>query len=361
MNRVAFITRSTLATVPGGDTVQVMETAKGLARYGIHADIFPADARIDYALYDLLHFFNINRPADMLVHIRRAGKPYVVSPVYINYSGYDRYFRKGAGGWLLSKLDNHHAEYTKNIARWLRGADKLVSKEYIWKGHRGSVKEILRNASMLLPNSLSEMERIGGDFSFSGSWCVVPNGVDEDVFDEDGHPVQKDPLMVVCAARIEGIKNQLHLIRALNDTPYQLFLIGAHAPNQRGYYRECRKLASGNIHFIGRIPQQEVKAYYRRAKVHVLPSWFETTGLSSLEAAAMGCQVVITHYGDAHEYFSQDAFYCDPSSPASIRQAVEEAAAGGDTVSLRQRIHSHYTWEKATRKTYEAYRMVLHS
>jgi hypothetical protein len=30
--------------------VQVMETAKGLARYGIHADIFPADARIDYAL-----------------------------------------------------------------------------------------------------------------------------------------------------------------------------------------------------------------------------------------------------------------------------------------------------------------------
>jgi glycosyltransferase involved in cell wall biosynthesis len=190
---------------------------------------------------------------------------------------------------------------------------------------------------------------------------MVPNGVDEDVFDGDGHPVQKDPLMVVCAARIEGIKNQLHLIRALNDTPYQLFLIGAHAPNQRGYYRECRKLASGNIHFTGRIPQQEVKAYYRRAKVHVLPSWFETTGLSSLEAAAMGCQVVITHYGDAHEYFSQDAFYCDPSSPASIRQAVEEAAAGGDTVSLRQRIHSHYTWEKATRKTYEAYRMVLHS
>ena len=34
--------------------------------------------------------------------------------------------------------------------------------------------------------------------------------------------IGKDPLMVLCVARIEGIKNQLNLIKALNNTEYQL-------------------------------------------------------------------------------------------------------------------------------------------
>jgi len=38
---------------------------------------------------------------------------------------------------------------------------------------------------------------------------------------------------VLCIARIEGIKNQLNLIKALNDTEFNVLLIGSHAPNQK--------------------------------------------------------------------------------------------------------------------------------
>ena len=118
--------------------------------------------------------------------------------------------------------------------------------------------------------------------------------------------------MVLCVARIEGIKNQYNLIRALNNTPYKLLLIGDAAPNQKKYYRQCKKIAAANISFINYLPQEQLVHYYAAAKVHVLPSWFEVCGLSSLEAAAMGCRVVITDNGYARSYFKECSFLLRP-------------------------------------------------
>jgi glycosyltransferase involved in cell wall biosynthesis len=148
-------------------------------------------------------------------------------------------------------------------------------------------------------------------------------------------------------------------VHALNGSRFNLFLIGKAARNQQGYWLACKKAAAGNIHFVGRIAQEELVQYYRRAKVHILPSWFETTGLSSLEAAVMGCNVVITDRGDAKEYFNQDACYCDPASPESIYRAVETASLRSTNETLQNKILTHYTWKVAAEKTMEAYRAVL--
>jgi glycosyltransferase involved in cell wall biosynthesis len=93
--------------------------------------------------------------------------------------------------------------------------------------------------------------------------------------------------------------------------------------------------------------------------VHILPSWFETTGLSSLEAAAMGCNVVITNRGDAKEYFKSEAWYCDPDSPQSIYDAVEAAAGSVFNEALRIRIHENYTWKTAAALTFNVYKETL--
>ncbi len=68
------------------------------------------------------------------------------------------------------------------------------------------------------------------------------------------------------------------------------------------------------------------------------PSWFETTGLSSLEAAAMGCNIVITRKEDAYEYFENDACYYDPESPESIFQAIDQAASHKITEGLSSKV-----------------------
>jgi glycosyltransferase involved in cell wall biosynthesis len=100
-------------------------------------------------------------------------------------------------------------------------------------------------------------------------------------------------------------------------------------------------------------------AYYQKAKVHILPSWFETTGLSSLEAAAMGCNVVITDRGDAKEYFGQNAFYCNPSCTNSIYKAVEQASLHRHNKKLQEKILSKYTWQQASLQTLQAYKQVI--
>jgi len=346
--KVAFITRSTLYSAPGGDTIQAQSTAKYLMQQGIEVDIKLASDQIDYPRYQILHFFNIIRPADMLLHIRRSGKPYVVSTNFVDYSDTPG---------KLSNLPANTTEYLKAIARWMRGTDKLVSPEFLWKGQRNSIRHIIRNAACLLPNSQSEYERLEKAFGLQKKYYVVPNGIDPEIFKEES-PQDRDPYRVLCVGRIEAIKNQLNLIKALNNSRFKLYLIGNAAPNQQAYYRECGKVASDNIFFIENLPQSQLCQHYRKASVHVLPSWFETTGLSSLEAAALGCKIVISNRGDAKEYFGDKAFYCDPASPASILDAIEKAAASSADPTLRKKVYTKFTWTEAALRTIGAYRLI---
>ena len=355
--RIAFITRSTLYTVKGGDTFQVAQTARHLEKLGIRVDILLTSETIDYDKYDLLHFFNIIRPADILCHVQ-VGKPFVVSTLLVDYSGYDKHYRKGLSGWLFRLLSPSAIEYCKTIARYLLGNDKLMTKSYLWKGQQGSVQQVLDGASLLFSNSTLESRQLAKQYRFKADCVSIPNGLDTDLFSYDPRQ-QKDEQLVLCVARIEGIKNQLNLIKALNDTRYRLLIIGDHAPGHADYYRECRRIAGGNIEFIEHIPQRDLVKYYQRAKVHILPSWFETCGLSSLEAGAMGCNIVITDKGYTREYYGDYAFYCDPANPYSIFNAVDNAARTGFRMDLRNKILTNYTWGRAAAGIARGYNKIL--
>jgi glycosyltransferase involved in cell wall biosynthesis len=356
--RIAFIARSTLYEVHGGITVQVLETAKQLRETGVEVTVCLADEEINYDEFDLLHFFDITRPANILYHIGRTQKPFVLSPVLIDYSEYDKNYRRGLSGFVFRRFKAGTNEYIKAVSRWLLSKDKLQSKHYLWKGHDRSIRRILRDVSMVLPNSGQEYEQLTKSYSLNKPYRIIPNGIDKKIF-TPGQATQKNEKLVICAARIEGIKNQLNLIRALNDTCYRLLLIGDASPNQRAYYDLCRQTAGANISFIGRIPQEELTRYYREAKVHVLPSWFETCGLSSLEAGAMGCNVVVADKGFTREYFGENAFYCDPGNVESIYNAVHEAATSPSQEALQASVLKNYTWQQAARQTLEAYQSVL--
>jgi glycosyltransferase involved in cell wall biosynthesis len=358
MMRIAMIARSTLFSSKGGDTVQVMQTAKYLREAGVVVDVKLTTEAINYDQYDLFHFFNIIRPADILYHTSRSGKPFVVSTIFVEYSEYEKSHRKGITGMVFRYLSADAIEYSKAIARKLVGSDSLRNLSYVWKGQRKSIQQILNRASLLLPNSSSEYKRLQMRYQIASDHAVITNGIDGCVFfGEDDQ--EKDELLVLCVARIEGIKNQLNLIKAINGTKYRLLLIGSPAPNQVSYFNNCRNEAGNNVFFIDHIKQDELRNYYQKAKVHVLPSWFETTGLSSLEAAVMGCNIVITEKGDAKEYFGDDAFYCDPSSPASIYNAIESAAQSGTNYPLQQKIKTQHTWQLAAEQTKHAYQKVL--
>jgi glycosyltransferase involved in cell wall biosynthesis len=183
-----------------------------------------------------------------------------------------------------------------------------------------------------------------GTFSEQANGCSVPAQFDD---------------CVLCVGRIDGLKNQLNLLRAMRDLPIPLVLIGQPAPNHGKYFEMIKRECTPRTHLLGPIDHSKLPAYYRKAKVHALVSWMETTGLSSLEAGLCGCSLVITPEGDTREYFQDDAFYCQPGSVSSIRDAIVRAYAAPPNDRLKQRIRDNFTWEKAAASTLCAYRTAL--
>jgi len=356
--KVALITRSTFFTIPGGDTIQISYTEKHLQSLGIDASILLTHDTINYSKYDLLHFFNIVRPADIMYHIKKSAKPFVVSPNLVRYGDYDQRFRKGFSGLMLGFLEENSIEYVKTIARWLNGSDGLKSIQYLWKGQKKAIQQILSKTYLVLPNSEMENTMLRELYGIAPEYVVIPNGFDTNLFVYDS-TIPKDDHLILCVARIEGIKNQINLIKALNNTKFRLLIIGSYAPNQKSYYDACKSLAASNISFIDHISQEKLVHYYQKAKVHILPSWFETCGLSTLEAAAMGCNVIVTDKGYTREYFGDYALYCNPASPESILDAVNISSQKEPDNLLRTKILNNYTWQLSALRTAEAYNQIL--
>lgn len=357
--KIAFISRATLYSTPGGDTKQIDFTAHYLRQMGVDVDIYPTDKQIDYSKYDLLHFFNIIRPADILGHIEKSGKPYVVSTIFLDYGEFEKKTRGGMMKWLNRIFSEDQIEYIKAIARWAKNGEKIGSSKYLRWGHAKSIVYIAKHSGILLPNSENEYRRLAAKYHLEHAYHVVPNGIDDKIAGLTSRRNPKYENTVLCVARVEGRKNQLNLIRALNNTQYRVQIHGKPSPNNVWYYEQCRKEAADNIHFSDWLTEEELYEMYHSAKVHILPSYFETTGLSSLEAAVMGCNIVVTEKGDTRDYFKDDAWYCDPDDTASIKAAVDAAFAAPYSQEFKARILREFTWKRAAEETLAAYKKVL--
>ncbi|MDX5321746.1 MAG: glycosyltransferase family 4 protein [Bacteroidota bacterium] len=356
--RVAFISRPTLFTVKGGDTVQMIQTAAALKKRGVHVDIYPADQSIPYEHYDLLHFFNIIRPASILRHIKNHEVPFVLSPIYVKYDHYDKSKASLLRRLLAHVLGFNGMEYVKALARRIKNGENIGSWYYLLRGHKASIKKILSKCRWLLPNSESEYTRLCRDYPNEVPYSVVTNGIHAETFDQKTES-KKIPGSVLCAARIEGHKNQLELIRALKGSGYRLRLAGAPAPNHLSYLEACQKEADEQVEFLGVLEGDALLSAYQEAEVHALPSFFETTGLSSLEAAVCGCKLVMSRQGDEYDYFGEDAFYCDPNDARSIRAAIDKAMQAPYSDTLKNRILQEHQWEHCAEQTLAVYQNVL--
>ena len=156
-------------------------------------------------------------------------------------------------------------------------------------------------------------------------------------------------------------KSTLNLVRAVKGSPYKLVLVGKESANQKAYVEQVHSEAGDNVYFLGTMPHAELRGLYSVARVHALVSWMETPGLSSLEAGAMDCNIVVTKKGDTYDYFGDYAFYCEPDNVASIRSAIDRAFASKVDPGLKKRILENYTWEKTADETIKGYQKAISS
>lgn len=308
MFNIAFVIRASAAKQKGGDFFQAQETAKELRALGVNVDLFFSGDSINYKKYNALHFFNIIRPSDILRHTKKSNIPYFISTVFVEYP-------------TRLKFLSFFIEYCKTILRPMLKKDLMPCRQYILLGQKKSMKIALDNAKALFPNSYSEQKRLEKKMNqeFKNVF-VINNGINTNVFKMNKKQNTKEKF-ILSVGRIEPIKNQLNLIRAAKNLDKKLIIVGNPSSNKK-YYKKCLREANDNVTFIPFIDQSEIAKYYNQATLHVLPSYFETTGLVSLEAAACGCNIIVTEKGDQREYYKEIALFCNPDNISSIEDQI---------------------------------------
>lgn len=110
------------------------------------------------------------------------------------------------------------------------------------------------------------------------------------------------------------------------------------------------------VKFLEFIPDSDLPALYKNARLFALPSLYEGFGLPVLEAMSYGCPVVVSNGSSLPEIAGEAGFYVDPERVESIQdglvQALEEK---GDAAKKRKARASaqvkKFTWEQAARQT----------
>jgi glycosyltransferase involved in cell wall biosynthesis len=376
--RVLLVNHGTAADWGGGDGVQMRETGKRLRERGHSVELVNAD-QFNPAGFDLVHIFNCrvhHSFEQQVLSCHEATVPVVVSPIWVSIAR-ALWGSRGSVG-LLQKAVDEGPEAAAALLEQLRERRLTVMLKdgHVQATGEGSwdqsglrlVSRLLKTVDGLLPNSWLELQALRSDLHWDGDCFEVAHyGVDPKLFlDADPEPFRQrfglTGPFVLQAGRIEPAKNQAMLCWALRHTELPIVLIGKseHWPS---YAELCRRISGPRLLLIDHLNQQELASAYAAAGVHVLPSWMETCGLVSLEAALSGTPLVGSTFGHELEYLGGDAWYADPGDADSLERAVHAALSAGRhsirPLRMKRKVLERFNWEQTVDATERLYVRVL--
>lgn len=371
--KVLFVNRSDSLWKPGGDVIQMLETKRNLEDLGVEIDISLSGHPIGVG-YDLAHVFNsqiAHEEFEQVRHLKQVGLPVCLSTIY--WDGTETLWADVAVRAIFRASEDetqveNYIDKLRDQTLEIKGISP-VSPSPLYRVKQAIQRRLFEQVDYLLPNSQLEMREISLRHGICNKpFTVVPNGVNPEIFLHGDADRFADKYrvrdFVIIAGRLEGLKNQLLAIYALHNEDLPLVIVGKE--NERDYAHLCKRWAGKNVLFIDQLTQEDLASAYAAARVCILPSWMETTGLVALEAAVADCSVVVTNRGATWEYFGDYAYYCNPSDPESIREATLAAYKNFEQDRLRREefrelILSRYNWKRAAEKTLEGYGTLLAS
>jgi glycosyltransferase involved in cell wall biosynthesis len=353
--KVLMQTRPDIYKRGGGDFIQMSKTKEFLEKLNVEIDI-STDSKAKLKYYDVVHIFNtpfFDHSYACLINAKNQGKPIAFSTIYWNQEELALECYKGKFQLLKNFLGKRLGKQIVRLKNELSKNGQLF-------------KKILHESDVLLPNSEVEKKFLIKDFYLDADkkFVIVPNAVDSKLF------IKLNPLefvkrykvkdFILCVGRIECRKNQHNLIEALNGTKVPLVLVGS-TEFDKDYYQLCLEKAKqrDNVIFINDLPHDQLPSVYAAAKVHALPSWYDTPGLSNLEAILANCNIVTTDRGPMYEYFQDMVWLCAPGDLDSIKRAVFKAYEAPFNQKLKDFIIENFTWQKTAQKTLDAYRLIF--
>ena len=164
---------------------------------------------------------------------------------------------------------------------------------------------------------------------------VIPNPVSQFVI-EAGRSHQPDPSMpelVLYTGRMAQVKGLPVLLKAAagvcRDRVSARFLMAGpwqmqQPPEDYGFGPDG-KAEGGRIHWIGHVSWENTTDLYRQASVFVMPSWFESFGISVLEAMAFGLPVIASSAGALPEIVEdgKTGLLVPPGDAQALAEAIK--------------------------------------
>lgn len=360
--KIAYCIRKNWKVAHGGDVVQMINTKAEIEKaYDVEIKIVDNVHQLKAFKPDIVHIFNmqtLEESNEYLQEAKQLGAKTVLSTIYWDMS-HARFIVNFAKFGLFCTGEHYKKFFnlyknTETIVASMCGKPTSATKNY-----KDKVRGFLSEFDWYLPNSDEEMKIVNHVFNTNyENYSVIPNSVDFNKFPFFSNTQRKG---FISAARIEPIKNQLQIVDICKESGFDLTLVGGVTPNNIKYLNAVKEKASGvhSIQLINQnVDQSELGALFNKHKVHVLASFRESPGLSSLEALGSGMNVVVceSDYCPTDTYFNgllnQHVFVCDPYSKKSIKIAMQQAVIA-ETPKVN--LIKEFSWFNTAKKTYESY------
>ncbi|MDH1069409.1 glycosyltransferase [Acinetobacter johnsonii] len=360
--KIAYCIRNNWKTAHGGDVVQMLNTKAEIEKaYNVEIKIVDNVRELSSFNPDIVHIFNMQTLEESNQYLQEAkmlGAKTVLSTIYWDMS-HARFIDNFArlGFFCNSESFKKIHKFYKNTEIYT--ASLFGKPASATNGYKESVKKFLKEFDWYLPNSEEEMQIVNVTFGTQyKNYSVIPNSVDFNKFPYYSNRQRKG---FISAARIEPVKNQLQLVDICRTANLDLTLVGNTTPNNMSYLAAVKKRAidSDRIKLITQnVDQIELGRLFNNHKVHILASFRESPGLSSLEALGSGMNIVVCEndYCPTDTYFNglidNHVFVCDPYSKKSICKAMKKAY---ELDTPEKNLILKFNWANTGLETYKVY------
>ena len=320
--------------VSQGDGIvsQALTWKRILEERGHQVDLASSWSYIEYADYDIIQMFG--KPINLLDDIRKVelkNKNTVIAPIFDKDPKYSFTTYKLLSHFGSEKLRTYNNFYA------LRKAGKLI------KG--------------CLVRSQYEKQVMTEVFGYDTSLCkivMLSNGIQSTTFPSE----RENFCLHISRLGVEG-KNVKRLIEASEKYQFQLVLGGMLKGPEKALFDSWIK-GKHYVTYLGYLSEEKKNELCMKAKVFALPSFVEGVGLAALEAATLGCDIVITNIGGPKEYYNGLAKVVDPNSVDEIGKAIKFFLEGNTfQPALSEHIIENYSDEKVAMNLEKAYSEIL--
>jgi glycosyltransferase involved in cell wall biosynthesis len=228
------------------------------------------------------------------------------------------------------------------------------------------INEMLKMSDSIVVQTIREKKFVEKYYHVDKSKVsVIPNGVNIE-FNEMHKPIFEEKTgiegkYILQVGRFDSNKNQLNVIKALNDSNIPVVFIGGADTNEIEYFEECKRIAGENIHFLGWLDNnsQLLSSAYQNAEVVILPSHKEIFGNSLIEGGAAGAKLVATRELPLRDW-GIDKFCksINPNDINDINKKVKDAFYETKNDEIKAIIYAKFSWDSVIEEYLEIYNKI---